>query len=174
MLKKLSWCLVMFVGLLGLVGFSEQSLVMELNSGGFVDSIHFDKTELMDGELTSIRVTFSEKSDTKLKAGDVLTLSLPKELEGLVESDGTPREIDLNGLGVTRVYKDKVVCIFNEKVNQLDRVRGEFTFGVRVTNIEENTTKEVPVNLGTSVTVANIVVNGRSGGDVEGESAVLL
>ncbi|MGX7150170.1 collagen binding domain-containing protein [Enterococcus ureasiticus] len=169
MLKKLSWCLVMFVGLLGLVGFSEQSLAAELNSGGFVDSIHFDKTELMDGELTSIRVTFSEKSDTKLKAGDVLTLSLPKELEGLVESDSTPREIDLNGLGATRVYKDKVVCIFNEKVNQLDRVRGEFTFGVRVTNIEENTTKEVPVNLGTSVTVANIVVNGRSDGDVEGE-----
>ncbi|MEI5994297.1 collagen binding domain-containing protein [Candidatus Enterococcus mansonii] len=163
MLKKLSWFLVMVVGILGLVGFGEHSSAAELNNGGFVDSIQFDKTELMDGELTSIHVTFSEKSDTKLKAGDTLTLSLPKELEGLTDSNDAPREIDLNGLGIVRVYKDKVICTFNEKVNQLERVRGEFTFGVRVTNVEENTVKEVPVNLGTSVSVQNIVVKGQTG-----------
>ncbi|OJG71157.1 LPXTG-domain-containing protein cell wall anchor domain [Enterococcus quebecensis] len=159
----------MFVGVLGLFGFSDKSLAAELNSGGFVDTIQFEKTELMDGELTSIRVTFSEKPNTKLKAGDELTLSLPEELEGLTESGGIPREIDLNGLGITRVYKDKIVCTFNEKVNQLDRVRGEFTFGVRVTNVEENTVKEIPANLGTSVTIPNIVVNGRSGDGEEGQ-----
>lgn len=169
MLKKLSWCLVMFVGFLGLIGFSQQSLAAELSNGGFIDSIHFDKTELTDGELTSIRVTFSEKSDTKLKAGDTLTLSLPKELEGLVESDNTPREINLNGLGIVRVYKDKVIATFNEKVNQLDHVRGEFTFGVRVKNIAENTVKEIPANLGTSIAVPNIVIKGHTGGGVEGE-----
>ncbi|EOL50548.1 collagen binding domain-containing protein [Enterococcus caccae] len=169
MLKKLLWCVVLFVGFLGLVGFSQQSSAAELRNSGFVDSIHFDKTELLDGELTSIRVSFSEKSDLKLKAGDTLTLALPKELEGLVESDDTPREIDLNGLGVTRVYKDKVICIFNEKVSQLDRVRGEFTFGVRVNNVEENTVKEIPANLGTSITVPNIVVKGHTDGGVEGE-----
>ncbi|WP_430603028.1 hypothetical protein IGJ02_000359 [Enterococcus sp. DIV0724b] len=169
MLKKLSWCVVMFVGFLGLVGFSEQSLAAELNSGGFVDSIHFDKTELSDGELTSIRVNFSEKSDTKLKAGDKLTLTLPKELEGLADSDSVPREINLNGLGIVRVYKDKVIATFNEKVDQLDRVRGEFTFGVRVKNVAENTVKEIPANLGTSITVPNIVIKGHTGGGVEGE-----
>ncbi|MGX7201328.1 cell wall protein [Enterococcus plantarum] len=169
MRKKLSWFFVMFVGLLGVVGFSQQSLAAELNNGGFVDSIHFDKSELSDGELTSIRVTFSEKSTTKLSAGDTLTLSLPKELEGLVDSDSVPREIDLNGLGITRVYKDKVIATFNEKVNQLDHVRGEFTFGVRVKNVAENTVKEIPANLGTSITVPNIVVKGHTGGGVEGE-----
>ncbi|MGX7137826.1 collagen binding domain-containing protein [Enterococcus silesiacus] len=169
MLKKLSWCVVLFVGFLGVVGFSQQSLAAELSSGGFVDTIHFDKTELSDGELTSIRVTFSEKSDTKLKAGDTLTLTLPKELEGLADSDSTPREIDLNGLGIVRVYKNKVIATFNEKVNQLDRVRGEFTFGVRVKNVAENTVKEIPANLGTSITVPNIVVKGHTGGGVEGE-----
>lgn len=169
MLKKLSWCLVMVVGFLGLVGFGEHSLAAELSKAGFVDTIQFDKTELMDGELTSIHVTFSEKAGAKLKAGDVLTLSLPKELEGLTDSNDTPREIDLNGLGIVRVYKDKVICTFNEKVSQLERVRGEFTFGVRVTNVEENTVKEVPVNLGTSISIKNIVVKGHSGGGVEGE-----
>ncbi|WP_207695168.1 hypothetical protein DOK67_0001300 [Enterococcus sp. DIV0212c] len=163
MLKKLSWYLVMVVGFLGVFGISEHSSAAELNNGGFVDTIQFDKTELMNGELTSIHVTFSEKAGMKLKAGDELTLSLPKELEGLAESNDVPREIDLNGLGIVRVYKDKVICIFNEKVNQLDRVRGEFTFGVRVTNVEENTVKEVPVNLGTSVSVQNIIVKGQTG-----------
>ncbi len=159
----------MFVGFLGAVGFSQPSLAAELSSGGFVDGIHFDKTELSDGELTSIRVTFSEKADAKLKAGDTLTLTLPKELEGLVDSDNTPREIDLNGLGIVRVYKDKVIATFNEKVNQLAHVRGEFTFGVRVKNVAENTVKEIPVNLGTSITVPNIIVKGHTGGGVEGE-----
>ncbi|EOT66082.1 hypothetical protein I586_02353 [Enterococcus moraviensis ATCC BAA-383] len=169
MLKKLSWCLVMLVGFLGFVGFSEQSLAAELSSGGFVDSIHFDKTELSAGELTSIRVNFSEKSDTKLKAGDTLTLTLPKELEGLVESESVPREINLNGLGTVRVYKEEVVATFNEKVNQLDHVRGEFTFGIRVTNVEENRVKELPANLGTSIVIPNIVVKGHTGGGVEGK-----
>ncbi|ALS36312.1 LPXTG-motif cell wall-anchored protein [Enterococcus rotai] len=169
MLKKLSWCVVMFVGFLGFLGFSEQSLAAELSSGGFVDSIHFDKTELSDGELTSIRVNFSEKSGTTLKAGDTLTLALPKELEGLADSDSAPREIDLNGLGIVRVYKDKVIATFNEKVDQLNHVRGEFTFGVRVKNVAENTVNEVPANLGTSITVPNIVIKGHTGGGVEGE-----
>lgn len=170
MLKKLSWCVVLFVGFLGIVGFSQQSLAAELSSGGFVDSIHFDKTELSDGELTSIRVNFSEKSDTKLKAGDTLTLTLPKELEGLADSDNVPREIDLNGLGTVRVYKAKVIATFNEKVNQLDHVRGEFTFGVRVKNVPENTVTEIPANLGTTITVPNIVIKGHTGGGVEGEN----
>jgi len=159
----------MFVGVLGIVGFGQQSLAAELSSGGFVDSIHFDKTELSDGELTSIRVNFSEKSGTTLKAGDTLTLALPKELEGLADSDSAPREIDLNGLGIVRVYKDKVIATFNEKVDQLNHVRGEFTFGVRVKNVAENTVNEVPANLGTSITVPNIVIKGHTGGGVEGE-----
>ncbi|MBM7687475.1 cell wall protein [Enterococcus ureilyticus] len=170
MLKKLSWCVLLFVGFLGIVGFSQQSLAAELSSGGFVDSIHFDKTELSDGELTSIRVNFSEKSNTKLKAGDTLTLTLPKELEGLADSDSEPREIDLNGLGTVRVYKAKVIATFNEKVNQLDHVRGEFTFGVRVKNVPENTVTEIPANLGTTITVPNIVIKGHTGGGVEGEN----
>ena len=169
MLKKLSWFVIMFVGVLGIVGFGQQSLAAELSSGGFVDSIHFDKTELSDGELTSIRVNFSEKSGTTLKAGDTLTLALPKELEGLADSDSAPREIDLNGLGIVRVYKDKVIATFNEKVDQLNHVRGEFTFGVRVKNVAENTVNEVPANLGTSITVPNIVIKGHTGGGVEGE-----
>ncbi|MBO0445127.1 LPXTG cell wall anchor domain-containing protein [Enterococcus ureilyticus] len=170
MLKKLSWCVLLFVGFLGIVGFSQQSLAAELSSGGFVDSIHFDKTELSDGELTSIRVNFSEKSNTKLKAGDTLTLTLPKELEGLADSDSEPREIDLNGLGTVRVYKAKVIATFNEKVNQLDHVRGEFTFGVRVKNVPENIVTEIPANLGTSITVPNIVIKGHTSGGVEGEN----
>lgn len=170
MLKKLSWCVALFVGFLGIVGFSQQSLAAELSSGGFVDSINFDKKELTDGELTSIRVTFSEKSNTKLKTGDTLTLTLPKELEGLADSDSEPRETDLNGLGMVRVYKDKIITTFNEKVNQLDHVRGEFTFGVRVKNVPENTVTEIPANLGTSITVPNIVIKGHTSGGVEWEN----
>ena len=64
-----------------------------------VDKVELDHTTLYQGEMTSIKVSFSDKENQKIKPGDTITLTLPNALVGMTENDGSPRKINLNGLG---------------------------------------------------------------------------
>ncbi|MGE7635102.1 Cna B-type domain-containing protein, partial [Bacillus paramycoides] len=130
----------------------------ELNTAGLVDGFTIDKTDLQYGELTKINVTFSEKAEVKLKAGDTLTLTLPPELKGF------KGQIQLDDYGICQVSGDKVVCTFNDKVEQRDNIKGHFNFTIQATNVETDQKKVVETNLGTDVEKQTVTITGPTSG----------
>ncbi|WP_086950453.1 collagen binding domain-containing protein, partial [Vagococcus fluvialis] len=151
--------MILTVTIGGLAGHSIVS-AQELNQTGFIDSINFSKTNLQQGESTSIQVSFSEKNHVEVKPGDTITLNLPPELKGLTESDGSPRKILLSNLGEALVYSDRVVATFNEKVTNLGRITGNFNFGINATRTEQTKDSIIHTNFGTTVQSQNITIKG--------------
>ncbi|OOR24537.1 Cna B-type domain-containing protein, partial [Bacillus cereus] len=130
----------------------------ELNTAGLVDSFTIDKTNLQYGEQTKINVTFSENAEVKLKAGDTLTLTLPPELKGF------KGQIQLDDYGTCQVSGDKVVCTFNDKVEQRENIKGHFNFTVQATNVATDETKVVETNLGTNLDKQTVTITGPTSG----------
>ncbi|WP_433773437.1 Cna B-type domain-containing protein, partial [Bacillus wiedmannii] len=130
----------------------------ELNTAGLVDSFTIDKTDLQYGEQTKINVTFSEKAEVRLKAGDTLTLTLPPELKGF------KGQIQLDDYGTCQVSGDKVVCTFNDKVEQRENIKGHFSFTIQATNVETDQKKDVETNLGTDLEKQTVTITGPTSG----------
>ncbi|PFM34050.1 Cna B-type domain-containing protein, partial [Bacillus cereus] len=138
----------------------------ELNTAGFVDSFAIEKTTLNYGEQTSIRVNFSEKPGKKMKSGDTLTLALPPELKGF---SGTIALKDDSGrvFGACQINGNNVVCTFNDTVDKLENIRGNFNFTVQATNVEAGKTKDVQTNLGTNLEKQTVSITHSKGGGTE-------
>ncbi|WP_256869889.1 Cna B-type domain-containing protein [Bacillus sp. CDB3] len=149
-LKRISVICFIFTVIIGQVFTPIVGHAQELNTTGFVDSFKFEKTKLNYGDKTSVHVNFSEKPGKKMKSGDTLTLALPPELNGY---SGTIPLKDEKGrvFGTCQINKNNVVCTFNDTVEQLEDIRGNFSFTVQGTNVEVGTTKDVQTNLGTSL-----------------------
>ncbi|WP_226545561.1 Cna B-type domain-containing protein [Bacillus thuringiensis] len=149
-LKRISVICFIFTVLIGQVFMPIIGHAQELNTTGFVDSFAFEKTTLNYGEKTSIHVNFSEKPGKKMKSGDTLTLALPPELKGY---SGTIALKDESGriFGTCQINVNNVVCTFNDTVEKLEDIRGNFNFTVQGTNVEAGKTKNVQTNLGTDL-----------------------
>nr|WP_252977598.1 collagen binding domain-containing protein [Bacillus luti] len=149
-LKRISVICFIFTVIIGQVFLPIIGHAQELNTAGFVDSFAFEKTKLNYGEKTSIHVNFSEKPGKKMKSGDTLTLSLPPELMGY---SGTIALKDESGrvFGTCQINTNNVVCTFNDTVEKLENIRGNFNFTVQGTNVESGKTKDVQTNLGTNL-----------------------
>ncbi|WP_347979549.1 collagen binding domain-containing protein, partial [Lactococcus formosensis] len=142
---------------------SEHTSAAELSNTNFVDSLKFSNTKLTQGQTTSVRVEFSSKDNLKVKAGDTITFTLPPELQGMTESDGSPRKISLGELGEALIYKDRVVATFNEKVNHLEHVKGYFNFGLQATRTKNPHDTSIKTNLSTTATAQEITIHGDAG-----------
>ncbi|WP_341784046.1 collagen binding domain-containing protein [Lactococcus formosensis subsp. formosensis] len=142
---------------------SEHTSAAELSNTSFIDSLKFSNTKLTQGQTTSVRVEFSSKDDLKVKAGDIITFTLPPELQGMTESDGSPRKISLGELGEALIYKDRVVATFNEKVNHLEHVKGYFNFGLQATRTKNPHDTSIKTNLSTTATAQEITIHGDAG-----------
>ncbi|MGX7025429.1 collagen binding domain-containing protein, partial [Vagococcus hydrophili] len=153
--------MVLTVTIGGLAGHSVVS-AQELSSTDFIDSISFTNTNLQQGQSSSVRVSFSEKNNLDVKPGDTITLSLPPELKGMTESDGSPRKIQLSDLGEALVYSDRVVATFNDKVKKLNHVTGTFNFGLTATRTDRTKDSVIHTNLGTTVNTQSITIKGNS------------
>ncbi|EOV3185495.1 collagen binding domain-containing protein, partial [Enterococcus faecalis] len=145
-------------------GFYSKQLVFgeELKGTDIVDILEINDTNLSQGQMTSVKVTFNEKHKNHIKPGDTLTLLIPPGLEGMTENDGSPRKIFLGNLGEVLIYKDKVIATFNDSVKILDHVHGSFSFGIKsaLTNNTKDTTIET--NFGTNLQKQSITVQGVS------------
>ncbi|BDM76625.1 hypothetical protein LGMS210922A_15700 [Lactococcus garvieae] len=142
---------------------SEHASAAELSHTNFVDSLKFSTTKLTQGQTTSVRVEFSSKDNLKVKAGDTITFTLPAELQGMTENDGSPRKISLGELGEALIYKDRVIATFNEKVNQLEHVKGYFNFGLQATRTKNPNDTSIKTNLSTTATAQEITIHGDPG-----------
>ena len=155
----------------------------ELTGSGIIDSVTFTDSQLSQGQVTSLKVTFSEKKTNSINPGDTFTISIPSGLEGMVETGGAPRKINLSNLGTALVYKDRVVATFNENVKNLNNISGNFSFGLTssVTNSEHDNTIQTDFGLGLpsqKVTIKGIPKNPGTGvlpffyksGDLLGDS----
>ncbi|MGM2768775.1 Cna B-type domain-containing protein [Bacillus cereus group sp. Bce020] len=149
-LKRISVICFIFTVLIGQIFMPTIGHAQELNTTGFVDSFAFEKTKLNYGEKTTIHVNFSEKPGKKMKSGDTLTLALPPELKGY---SGTIALKDDSGriFGTCQINANNVVCTFNDTVEKLENIRGNFNFTVQGTNVEAGKTKDVQTNLGTDL-----------------------
>ncbi|MED1445198.1 Cna B-type domain-containing protein [Bacillus pacificus] len=148
--KRISVICFIFTVLIGQVFMPIIGHAQELNTTGFVDSFAFEKTKLNYGEKTTIHVDFSEKPGKKMKSGDTLTLALPPELKGY--SGTIPLKDDSGRIfGTCQINAYNVVCTFNDTVEKLENIRGNFNFTVQGTNVEAGKTKDVQTNLGTDL-----------------------
>ncbi|EJS73654.1 Cna B-type domain-containing protein, partial [Bacillus cereus] len=165
-LKRISVICFIFTIFIGQVFMPIIGHAQELNTTGFVDSFAFEKTTLNYGEKTSIHVNFSEKSGKKMKSGDTLTLALPPELKGY---SGTIALKDESGrvFGTCQINANNVVCTFNDTVEQLENIRGNFNFTVQGTNVEAGKTKDVQTNLGTNLEKQTVSITHSKGGGTE-------
>ncbi|PEC20797.1 Cna B-type domain-containing protein [Bacillus cereus] len=165
-LKRISVICFIFTIFIGQVFMPIIGHAQELNTAGFVDSFAFEKTKLNYGEQTSIHVNFSEKPGKKMKSGDTLTLALPPELKGY---SGTIALKDESGLvfGTCQINANNVVCTFNDTVEQLENIRGNFNFTVQGTNVEAGKTKDVQTNLGTNLEKQTVSITHSKGGGTE-------
>ncbi|PER29097.1 Cna B-type domain-containing protein [Bacillus cereus] len=165
-LKRISVICFIFTVIIGQVFLPIIGHAQELNTAGFVDSFTFEKTKLNYGEKTSIHVNFSEKPGKKMKSGDTLTLSLPPELMGY---SGTIALKDESGrvFGTCQINTNNVVCTFNDTVEKLENIRGNFNFTVQGTNVESGKTKDVQTNLGTNLEKQTVSVTHPKGGGTE-------
>ncbi|MGE7916811.1 SpaA isopeptide-forming pilin-related protein [Lysinibacillus xylanilyticus] len=134
----------------------------ELSHTGFLDSAEIIKKELTYGEQTKIHVTFSEKSNIKLKTGDTLTMTLPPELKGFNKT------IDLDGYGSCDVTSGQVVCTFNSIVDERENIKGYFEFTIQATNVEAGKTKEVKTDFETDLSKQAVTITHPSGGSSPG------
>lgn len=142
---------------------SKHASAAELSNTNFIDSLKFSNTKLTQGQTTSVRVEFSSKDNLKVKAGDTITFTLPTELQGMTENDGSPRKISLGELGEALIYKDRVIATFNEKVNQLEHVKGYFNFGLQATRTKNPNDTSIKTNLSTTATAQEITIHGDPG-----------
>ncbi|PGW10764.1 adhesin [Bacillus cereus] len=165
-LKRISVICFIFTVIIGQVFTPIVGHAQELNTTGFVDSFAFEKTKLNYGEKTSIHVNFSEKPGKKMKSGDTLTLTLPPELKGY---SGTIALKDESGrvFGTCQINTNNVVCTFNDTVEQLQNIRGNFNFAVQGTNVEAGKTKDVQTNLGTSLEKQTVSITHPKGEGTE-------
>lgn len=163
MKRTIQILLIFFTAFLGLMLHSEHASAAELSHTNFVDSLKFSTTKLTQGQTTSVRVEFSSKDNLKVKAGDMITFTLPAELQGMTENDGSPRKISLGELGEALIYRDRVIATFNEKVNQLEHVKGYFNFGLQATRTKNPNDTSIKTNLSTTATAQEITIHGDLG-----------
>ncbi|PFI21904.1 Cna B-type domain-containing protein, partial [Bacillus cereus] len=136
----------------------------ELNTTGFVDTFKFDKTDLIYGERTGIKVDFSDKSGNQMKAGDTLTLTLPPELQGYARTIDLKNQAGVS-FGTCQVTSTNVVCTFSDVVEKLQNIRGFFYFGVQATkDVATGQTLTVDTNLGTQLQTQRITIKGPTEG----------
>ncbi|MCW0953450.1 Ig-like domain-containing protein [Weissella ceti] len=118
-----------------------------------VDNLKFMAPTLNQGEISSLTVSFSEKYDEQLSAGDTITLTLPDGIKGMLDN-GQPSKIELkNSAGVVFgeviVSEGKAVVTFSDAVEKLDNIRGHFNIAIIAENVQRETDLKVsPLNMG--------------------------
>ncbi|EKK0977735.1 collagen-binding MSCRAMM adhesin Ace [Enterococcus faecalis] len=158
--KFLVLLLVMILPIAGALLIGPISFGAELSKSSIVDKVELDHTTLYQGEMTSIKVSFSDKENQKIKPGDTITLTLPDALVGMTENDGSPRKINLNGLGEVFIYKDHVVATFNEKVESLHNVNGHFSFGIKTLITNSSQPNVIETDFGTATATQRLTIEG--------------
>ena len=129
----------------------------DLSKTGFINNITPSKTDVIGGEIITIKADYSEKRDNKIKNGDYFILDLG---EDFTANRGT---IDLKGKGTCETSSDKVICTFNESVEDGINNNGHIEFTVYVKHINEQV-EELTTNLQTDAPMFNLTINkGQSG-----------
>lgn len=134
------------------VSTADQSIVKKIS----YDTVN--KNDARKNEDVKIRVDFSEDFRNQIKPGDKLVFKLPPELKAVNKT--IPLEQDGKGIfGNVVITNGQAVLEFNDKVKAYDHIQGFFEIGTRViVDIAEDTTLEIPMNLGTSLDVHKLTI----------------
>ncbi|RRG18082.1 LPXTG cell wall anchor domain-containing protein [Weissella viridescens] len=152
-------CLLVVLG--GIVWFGGQASAQELSQTGVLDEVKVANTQLAQGQQTSVNVQFSSKMHQRIQPGDTITLSMPPELKGLSEQNGEPRRVKLGEVGDITIYTDKAVVTFNETVDDMRRVHGNFSFGIETKRTHQREDASIVTNFGTTLAPVEMTVRGE-------------
>lgn len=118
--------------------------------------------EFSHRERTKISVSFAENG-TKISTSDTLSVKLPKELVGFNSSIPLKNSEGVT-LGTGNVTNSSIDFTFNDNVEKLNNIRGEFFFEAEINKSEEGT-HNVNLDFGnTNITKSITVNNGSSSG----------
>ncbi|WP_415708202.1 collagen binding domain-containing protein, partial [Jeotgalicoccus halotolerans] len=146
---------------------SSEAKAAELSQENFVDDFSISPDTLTHGEDTRISISFSDKSGNNMSVGDTLTLQVPENLEAtratqlLKNSEGVT-------FGVCEVSSNQVKCTFNEMVEKLNNIRGEFFYTATAGFVEPGSTVDYTTNLGTNLDGKNYSITALEGGTEPG------
>lgn len=116
---------------------------------------------LVQGQQTAVTVHFSAKADTKIQPADTLTPTMPQELMGITEQGDRTRQVPLGDLGEIAIFKDRVVVTFDDNVESLNGVRGNFNFGIETRRTEKKEPVVILTNFGALLDPVEINVLGQ-------------
>lgn len=138
---------------------------------GLIDSMTFDKTEILDGEKIEVNVAFSEK-DKSIEEGDTLTFTFPvRKIAGdgddylLLEGYSNSIDIKANNagediiIGKFNITKTQAVLTFNKEAEKFNNLKGELTFTLGGRNFDQRNPSEESIE--------TIRTNLYTGNDVE-------
>ncbi|WP_419154988.1 collagen binding domain-containing protein, partial [Weissella minor] len=161
-MKKIWRVLSLVVLILGGIGLLIQpASARELAQTDVVDSFKVTEKRLVQGQQTAVTVHFSAKADTKIQPADTLTFTMPQELMGITEQGDRTRQVPLGDLGEVAIFKDRVVVTFNDNVESLNGVRGNFNFGIETRRTEKKEPVVILTNFGTLLDPIEINVLGQ-------------
>ncbi|QIL45598.1 LPXTG cell wall anchor domain-containing protein [Vagococcus coleopterorum] len=130
--------LVLFIS-----GLSPIAMAGELNQSKIIDNVLLSNNNPNAGEAVKLTVKFSEKKGNDIKSGDRLVLDLPQSSDnygtaGLFgsASDSGAQVKNAQGvvLGEIEVVDNKITLVFNDNVENLKNIRGQFSLYVTARN----------------------------------------
>ncbi|WP_323702995.1 SpaA isopeptide-forming pilin-related protein [Mammaliicoccus sp. Dog046] len=150
--------------------FNNQALAKDLTNQ-VINDINIVKQDGSSGEFShreraKISVSFAGNG-TKISTNDTLSVNLPKELLGFNSSIALKNSEGIT-LGTCNVTNSSIDCTFNDNVEKLDNIRGEFFFEAEINKSEEGT-HNVNLDFGNTNITKTITVNNGSASGVESD-----
>ncbi|WP_239748318.1 SpaA isopeptide-forming pilin-related protein [Mammaliicoccus sp. A-M2] len=169
-MKKISVLLSFLLLFTQMFVFNNQALAKDLTNQ-VINDISVVKQDGSSGEFshrerTKISVSFAGNG-TKISTNDTLSVKLPKELVGFNSSIALKNSEGIT-LGTCNVTNSSIDCTFNDNVEKLDNIRGEFFFEAEINKSEEGT-HNVNLDFGNTNITKSITVNNGSASGVESD-----
>ena len=169
-MKKISVLLSFLLLFTQMFVFNNQALAKDLTNQ-VINDINIVKQDGSSGEFShreraKISVSFAGNG-TKISTNDTLSVNLPKELLGFNSSIALKNSEGIT-LGTCNVTKSSIDCTFNDNVEKLDNIRGEFFFEAEINKSEEGK-HNVNLDFGNTNITKTITVNNGSASGVESD-----
>ena len=109
------------------------------------------KSQYFDGDFLSVKGKFSDRAG-KILGGDYIKVAWPTSGQALINGFNGQKDLYIDGInvGIYRVDANGATLTFNDNINDLSNVHGDFSFDVQVRNFS-NEDQSVSINSGSII-----------------------
>ncbi|PWG51029.1 prealbumin-like fold domain-containing protein [Ligilactobacillus salivarius] len=121
------------------------------------------KGQYTDGNFLSVRGTFSDRAG-KILGGDYIKVAWPTSGQAIINGFNGQKDLYIDGInvGIYRVDANGATLTFNDNINNLSNVHGDFSFDVQVRNFSSED-QSISINSGSAIVRVN--TKGVTGGE---------